>query len=150
MLLLPWLAVGVVVVVVSWLKFGLEDPRVVGVFPFYWPGGTRNPDGSITGGAGISDLPNCAATYQAMGRLIKAAAPGGTSGDIAHNPPKGAAAAGPEPKCPTPARSPPGTWEWCSRSKGNGGFACNPKTKQCSRDLAGVYETLGECTTKCA
>ena len=57
-LLLPLvLVIVVIIMVVSWLKFGLEDPRVVGVFPFYWPGGTRNPDGSITGGAGISDLP---------------------------------------------------------------------------------------------
>lgn len=38
-------------------KFGLEDSRVVGVFPFHWSGGTTNPDGSITGGA-VSGLPD--------------------------------------------------------------------------------------------
>lgn len=156
----------------------------------HWSGGTTNPDGSITGGAGIVNLPRCAATYQAIGRMIVAAGEEGTSADVVHNPPAWSLGQ-PEPKCLTPIRAPPSTWSWCSRDKGgdstghfrvfnfstdqtplkkessilanigafcawnqsmagNGGFACDTKTKQCVRDLAGVYETRGECETKCA
>ena len=49
------------------LKWGLEDSRLVGLFPFHWNGGTRNKNGSISGSAGIIDLPKCAATYRAIG-----------------------------------------------------------------------------------
>lgn len=49
---------------------GLEDPRVVGQFPFYWAGGVRNPDGSVTGNVGIDDLPKCAATYKVGMNLL--------------------------------------------------------------------------------
>ena len=48
----------------------MVDLYTLAVGPMLWPGGTRNSDGSIIGGAGIIDLPKCAATYQAMGRMI--------------------------------------------------------------------------------
>ena len=100
---------------IEFLKFGLEDPRVVGLFPFYWAGGTRHPDGSITGGAGISLLPRCAAAYKAIGELIIAAGPSGTTSDPAHNPPTGSGPF-PEPKCATPIAPPPAEWSWCKRT----------------------------------
>jgi len=71
----------------QFLKFGLEDSRVVGLFPFHWNGGVRNGDGSITNGAGIIDLPRCRAAYEAIGQLILTAGPAGTTQDPAHEPP---------------------------------------------------------------
>ena len=49
-------------------QFGLEDSRVVGIFPFHWAGGTRNMNGSISGSTGIINLPRCASTcaYSSM------------------------------------------------------------------------------------
>lgn len=102
----------------QFLQFGLEDNRVVGLFPFYWSSGrcTRHPDGSVNGpgcGPGIRELPKCAATYKAIGELIIAAGAEGTSNDPVHNPPAPGDTA--EPKCLTPLSPTPSTWEWCSR-----------------------------------
>ena len=99
----------------QFLRYGLEEKRVVGTFPFYWHGaGTREPDGSIINGTAIDLLPNCRATYKAIGDLIKAAGPAGTSLDPTHNPPKGSTF--PEPSCRGPFPPPPPTWSWCDRS----------------------------------
>jgi hypothetical protein len=98
------------------LKWGLSDSRLVGLFPFHWNGGTRNPNGSITGGAGIIDLPRCAATYRAIGELIIAAGEEGTTLDPSHSPPAATKDGKyPEPKCSSPVEPPPGVWEWCNR-----------------------------------
>eukprot|EP00041_Stephanoeca_diplocostata_P008127 m.117606 g.117606 ORF g.117606 m.117606 type:complete len:375 (-) comp17185_c0_seq1:173-1297(-) len=100
----------------EFLKFGLEDPRVVGLFPFHYNGGVTHPDGSITGGAGIANLKKCSATYKAIGEMIIAAGPGGTSQDPAHNPPvPDAHGAFVEPACKTAIPAPPQLWPWCSR-----------------------------------
>lgn len=96
-------------------EWGLRDRRVVGAFPFHYNGGTRHPDGSITGGAGIFDLPRCLATYKGLGQVIVAAGPRGTSQDLALAPPTPTGGVFPEPKCKTPMPQPPSTWAWCSR-----------------------------------
>ena len=102
----------------EFFQFGLRDNRVVALFPFYWNGGAfNNKNGSITGAAGIKNLPNCKATYEGMGKIILAAGKDGTSQDPAHNPPKpdenGVFI---EPKCMTPIVPPPDTWAWCRRT----------------------------------
>ena len=74
---------------------------MVMVAPFHWNGGVRHANGSISGGTGLFNLPKCASTYIAMGRMVKAALPAGTSGDRAHAPPN-PAPTGPEPKCTSP------------------------------------------------
>ena len=102
----------------EFLRFGLEDPRVVALFPFYWDAGAVvHKNGSITGSTGIKQLTNCRATYEAIGRMILASGPKGTSGlDPAPNPPSPDAAGNfVEPKCNTPTRPPPGIWPWCDR-----------------------------------
>lgn len=99
----------------EFLKFGLRDPRVVGIFPFYWTGGTVTPSGGVDGNIGISNLPRCAATYKAIGELIVAAGEGGTSQDPALRPPVAVDGKFVEPECGTPIPPSPGTWSWCSR-----------------------------------
>ena len=99
------------------LQWGLEDSRLVGLFPFHWNGGQRQANGSVTGGAGIIDLPRCAATYRAVGEIIINAGPEGTTMDPVLRPPKPAADGSfPEPECRTPTMPPPETWHWCKRT----------------------------------
>jgi hypothetical protein len=100
------------------LLFGMEDKRVVGTFPFYWHGhGHRNADGSITGGAAIDLLPQCRATYKAIGDIAAAAGPAGTSLDPPLAPPTpGEGGEFVEPKCTGPYQPIPSTWSWCDRS----------------------------------
>ena len=98
------------------LNWGLQDKRLIGLFPFHWNGGVRHSDGSITGGAGIIDLPRCAATYRAIGSLIIAAGEKGTTNDPVHNPPHPASDGSfPEPLCMSPTQPPPSVWTWCNR-----------------------------------
>ena len=58
-------------VAIQFLRYGLEERRVVGTFPFHWRGGEEQPDGSVVGGLGIENAPRCKAVYQAQGKLIK-------------------------------------------------------------------------------
>ena len=102
----------------EFFSFALRDNRVVALFPFYWDGGAvNNKNGSITGAAGIKNLPRCRETYEGIGKIVLAAGSEGTSQDPAHNPPKpdknGVFI---EPKCETPVEKPPGTWPWCRRT----------------------------------
>ena len=99
------------------LQWGLEDSRPVGLFPFHWNGGKRAANGSIVGGAGIIDLPRCAATYRAISEIILNAGPGGTTMDPTHRPPKpNSKGLFVEPQCTTPTQPPPSIWPWCSRT----------------------------------
>jgi len=101
----------------EFFAMGLADGRFVGQFPFHYNGGVTNPDGSVTGSAGIVNLPKCLATYQGIGKIIKAAGPAGTSQDPAPRRPR----PGPdgktfvEPKCTTPLPPAPSIWSWCAR-----------------------------------
>jgi hypothetical protein len=54
----------------EFFAMGLADGRFVGQFPFHYNGGVTNPDGSITGSAGIVNLPKCLATYQVSRRGV--------------------------------------------------------------------------------
>ena len=100
----------------QFLKWGLEDNRLVGTFPFHWNGGIRNANGSITGGAGIIDLPKCAATYRAIGELIINSGSSGTSMDPVLIPPKpNADGSFTEPQCKTNIMPSPSVWSWCNR-----------------------------------
>ena len=102
----------------EFFRFGLEDNRVVALFPFYWDGGAvNNPNGSITGAAGIKNLKHCSETYRGMGEIILAAGSAGTSLDPVLQPPRpNAENEFPEPKCISPTMKPPDTWEWCRRT----------------------------------
>lgn len=100
----------------QFLKWSLEDNRVVMLAPFHWNGGRRMANGSIIGGAGIIDLPSCAATYRAIGELVIASGPEGTSLDPAHRPPTPSVDGSfPEPKCRNPTQPSPSAWSWCQR-----------------------------------
>eukprot|EP00945_MAST-04E_sp_MAST-4E-sp1_P008905 g8905.t1 len=102
----------------AFFEFGLSDNRVVALFPFYWNGGAvNNPNGSITGAAGIKNLKRCAQTYRGMGEMIIAAGPEGTSLDPVHNPPRpNEKGEYPEPQCKSPVMKPPSTWPFCRRT----------------------------------
>ena len=100
----------------EFLGWGLADSRPVMLAPFHWNGGQRMPNGSISGGAGIIDLPRCAATYRAIGELVIAAGPEGTTLDPVHRPPIPAPDGSfPEPACRNPVQPPPSAWSWCRR-----------------------------------
>jgi len=100
----------------KFFEYGLRERRVVGQFPFHYNGGVRHPDGSVTGGIGVENLPNCLRTYQGIGKIISAM-PAGTSGDLAHVPPQpNAEGKFIEPKCPTQFAPPPSYWAFCKRT----------------------------------
>ena len=100
----------------QFFRFGLNDRRVVGQFPFHYNGGVNQPNGSVTGGIGIVNLPQCLATYKGLGAVIRAAGADGTSGDLVLSPPKPVGGAFPEPTCATPLPPPPSHWAWCKRT----------------------------------
>ena len=100
----------------QFFQMGLADSRYVGQFPFHYNGGVRNANGSITGGAGIVDLPKCLKTYKGIGQVIAAAGAAGTSLDPPLRPPAPVGGKFVEPKCTTRLPPSPGTWPWCDRS----------------------------------
>ena len=100
----------------EFFRWGLSDNRPVMLAPFHWNGGQRKPNGSVVGGAGIIDLPRCAATYRAIGEIVIAAGSEGTTLDPVHRPPTPAPDGSfPEPECGNPIQPAPAAWSWCRR-----------------------------------
>lgn len=101
----------------QWIQFGLEQPLLAGVFPFYFPS-----SGSSTG---LSGLPKCLATYTALGRIIEASGSLGTNttASAVAPPPAALGAQGAtmasvrsdKQWCPG-VRPSPKEWWWCDRS----------------------------------
>ena len=90
------------------LRWGLEDSRVVGLFPFHWNGYGNLM--ALYRGRRIIDLPRCSAT-QAISELILNAGEAGTTRDpqMRHPKPDKTTGAFPEPVC-TGIIPPPDIW----------------------------------------
>ena len=66
-----------------WFEFAAAEPRVGGVFPWYWRTGTYYPAPpsvpriNVTYGIGLDRLPRCRAAYAAWGRNVSEHTPAG-------------------------------------------------------------------------
>ena len=66
-----------------WFGYAEAEPRVAGIFPWYWRTGTyypappSTPRINISFGLGLDRLPRCAAAYTRWGEQVRAHTPGG-------------------------------------------------------------------------
>ena len=62
-----------------WFEYARTEPRLGGVFPWYWRTGSVYPPGGInvTYGLGLDSFPSCRAAFEEWGGVVRAATPGG-------------------------------------------------------------------------
>lgn len=120
----------------EWMKNALAEPRIAAVFTF---GGNFSPN----------ETSRCSRLYRGWGQMLIAAGPKGTSLDPMGLPPVPDATGNfVEPRCISPIRPAPSTWNWCDRTRDRS-WTCDHISKTCVRSVVGTFATNESCAATC-